>query len=150
MFKVSRNGYVPRIGGKNACRANPTNLRIELIKTMVSCRLSRPLNQSIEMCKTNFRWSHPLPPLSSRSTGHYAIPAGLVTSPSSERTCTSMRNTHQSIFQLDLKRGLRKVDYCGVAQAGQGTTVAREQETEKASSLTIFHFHCYVKVSSDI
>ena len=53
MFKVSRNGYVPRIGGKIDCRANPTNLRIERIKNMVSCRLSRPLNQSIEMCKTN-------------------------------------------------------------------------------------------------
>ena len=54
MFKVSGNGYVPRIGRKIDCRANPTNLRIERIKNMVSCRLSRPLNQSIEMCKTNY------------------------------------------------------------------------------------------------
>ena len=43
-----------------------------------------------------------------------------------------------------------KLVYCGVAQAGPGTTGARKQEGKKASALTMFELNGYVEVSSAI
>ena len=49
---------------------------------------------------------------------------------------------------IHLKEFCKEYGYCGVAQAGPGTTDTRKQEEKKASGLSMFHLNGYVKASS--
>ena len=132
MFMVSGKGMNGMVCSQNWWKIDgPTNLGKDSTKHMVSCRLSQCAKLTI--WKKHFRWSHPLL-------------AGLVTSPSPRRKCTTMKK-HNDPYSNETNyiRGLRRVRLLWATP-----TVAPEQEAEKASRLTIFHFHGYVKVSSDI